>query len=112
MSETFFPDDFVIASFVDDWTKLIRDREVYVIVTRDDVLVKRVVNQVEEKKKLLLVSDNDAYPIKTVNVSEVQEVWWVEAKISLHLEDKNYNIFRRLSNLEADIVMLKETLSK
>jgi phage repressor protein C with HTH and peptisase S24 domain len=84
MEPTLFEGDKVICSYLEPslWETSLKDNYVYVIVTRGDVLVKRIFNRVKEERLLELCSDNDFYKPFTVNISDIREVWYVRAKIS------------------------------
>lgn len=84
MEPTLFEGDKVICSYLEPnlWANSIKDNYVYVIVTRGDVLVKRVYNKLEDNKRLILVSDNDFYEPYPVEIADVKEIWYVRAKLS------------------------------
>jgi len=84
MEPTLFEGDKVICSYLEPtlWENSIKDNYVYIVVTRADVVVKRVFNQLKEKQQLELHSDNDFYEPYTVNVGDIREIWYVRAKIS------------------------------
>jgi signal peptidase I len=76
--------DMIICSYVDNnyWDSSIKDHHVYVIVTEEDILVKRVVNNIRRHRHLELVSDNELYPVIRMNIYEIKEIWYVRSKIS------------------------------
>ncbi|NUO03165.1 MAG: peptidase S24 [Saprospiraceae bacterium] len=84
MEPTLFEGDKVICSYVEPtlWENAVKDNYVYVIVTRGDVLVKRVLNHLKEEKALLLTSDNAFYEPYRVSMNDIREIWFVRAKIS------------------------------
>lgn len=84
MEPTLFEGDKVVCSYLEStlWESSIKDNYVYVVVTKGDVLVKRVHNKIKEEKSLLLISDNAYYDPFMVKLSEIKEVWYVRAKIS------------------------------
>jgi phage repressor protein C with HTH and peptisase S24 domain len=84
MEPTLFEGDKVVCSFVEPalWESSIKDNYVYVVVTRADVLVKRVINRIKEKNLLELVSDNPYYDSYTMSINELREIWYVRAKVS------------------------------
>lgn len=96
MEPTLFEGDKVVCSFLEPtlWESSIKDNYVYVIVTRGDVVVKRVLNFLKEEKQLELISDNNFYESSRVNVGDVREIWYVRAKVSPFLPSpqniKNY----------------------
>lgn len=84
MEPTLFAGDKVICSFIEpmDWAHAIKDHCVYVIVTKGDVLVKRVVNKLRDNKCLELFSDNNYYDPYVIEGGDILELWYVTTKIS------------------------------
>ncbi len=97
MEPTMFEGDKVVCSYLEPtlWETAIKDNYVYVIVTRADVVVKRVVNRLKAEKQLKLFSDNAYYEPYTVNIGDIREIWYVRAKISPFLPSPD-NIKRYL----------------
>lgn len=84
MEPTLFEGDKVVCSFLEPslWESAIKDNYVYVIITRADVMVKRVFNHLKEDKQLQIVSDNAYYEPTRINFGDIREIWYVRAKIS------------------------------
>ena len=84
MDPTLQQGDKVICRYVDpaDWLSGIRDHQVYVVVTRSSVLLKRVANHLAKHRHIELISDNDFYKSVRININEIREVWHLHAKIS------------------------------
>jgi len=76
--------DILICSYLEPtlWESSIRDHHVYVVVTRGDVVVKRVVNNLRKHKHLEMHSDNESYNMYRMQGNDIQEVWFVRSKIS------------------------------
>lgn len=108
MEPTLFEGDKVVCSFIEPnlWESALKDNYVYVIVTRGDVVVKRVFNKIKESRQLELHSDNDFYSPYRVSVSDVREIWYVRAKISPFLPSPN-NI---QNYVRAEVKELKQVL--
>lgn len=108
MEPTLFEGDKVVCSFLEPalWESSLKDNYVYVIVTRADVLVKRVTNKIKESQKLELASDNQYYDPYLVNINDVREIWYVRAKVSPFLPSPQ-NIHNYLID---EIRELKKTL--
>jgi len=69
---------WVTASFIEDWSNL-KSGTPYVVVTKEDgVVFKLVYNKIEEEKSLLLVSTNRLYEPYLVSVNAIAEVWKFE----------------------------------
>jgi transcriptional regulator with XRE-family HTH domain len=108
MEPTLFEGDKVICSYQESnfWETSIKDNYVYVIITQSDVLVKRVYNKISESKSLVLISDNDYYQPFKVNLSDIQEIWYVRAKLSPFLPSPN-----NLNNiLHSEVKELRSTI--
>ena len=109
MEPTLFEGDKVVCSFLEPtlWESSIKDNYVYVIVTRGDVVVKRVTNRLKQEKYLELISDNSFYEPYRVNIGDVREIWYVRAKVSPFLPSpqniKNY--------LRDEVRELKQTIN-
>lgn len=84
MEPTLFEGDKVVCSFVEPtlWENALKDNYVYVIVTRSDVLVKRIENRLKDRKSLLLISDNHYYEPYEASLGDITEIWYVRARIS------------------------------
>lgn len=84
MEPTLYEGDKVVCSFLepDLWESSLKDNYVYVLVTRGDVLVKRVVNHIRRDNTLELRSDNDYYKPYSMPIQDVREIWYVRVKIS------------------------------
>lgn len=108
MEPTLFEGDKVVASFVEstEWETAIKDNYVYVVVTRSDILVKRVENKIKAEQQLTLYSDNDFYQPFTVRLGDVREIWYVRARISPFLPAPN----RIHGHLRDEISDLKKTV--
>ncbi|MCB0638175.1 MAG: LexA family transcriptional regulator [Lewinella sp.] len=84
MEPTLFEGDKVVCSYLEPtlWETGIKDNYVYVIVTRADVLMKRVNNFIKDSKEIELVSDNNYYEPYRLRIGDIREVWYVRAKVS------------------------------
>jgi hypothetical protein len=84
MEPTLFEGDKVVCSYLEPslWESSLKDSYVYVLVTKGDVLVKRVQNKIRDEKCINLISDNPYYEPYEVKITDVVEIWYVRAKIS------------------------------
>lgn len=108
MEPTLFEGDKVVCSYLEPtlWETSLKDNYVYVIVTRGDVLVKRVTNNLKTDKSLLCISDNTYYDPFRMEIGDIREVWYVRAKISPFLPSP-----QNLSNLmREEIKELQKTV--
>lgn len=77
------PGSIVVGEYVENWKEM-KDGLTYIILTKDDGIVyKRVFNNIERNKSLILRSDNPSYPPYDINVNEIMEVWKAKVFISM-----------------------------
>lgn len=108
MEPTLFEGDKVVCSYLEPtlWESSLKDNYVYVVVTRGDVVVKRIFNLIKEERTLELRSDNDFYQPFRIDLNEIREIWYVRAKISPFLPSP-----QNIQNiLQADLKELKTTV--
>jgi hypothetical protein len=113
MVRTFFDGDLVFGKYVED-LRDIKDGRVYVIVSKNDgIVLKRVINRIEERDKLILKSDNKDgnYPTYTINTEDIVEVWYVTMYASKQMPEP-VDIYDRLHELESKIVDLEGALQR
>jgi transcriptional regulator with XRE-family HTH domain len=93
--------DIVFAEYVEDVFNL-KDGRVYVVVTTEGVLVKRVINRLKtDAKVLVLNSDNKGgdYPAIIVHAGEIREVWEYKAHLSRQLP-MNTDLFDEINDIK------------
>lgn len=124
MEPTLFEGDKVVCSFLDPtlWETSIKDNFVYVLVTRADVLVKRVFNHLKTDKQIELYADNTFYEPYRLNLGDIREIWYVRAKISPFLpspqnvsnllREEMQELRKQLGHQNRMIHLLNETVEK
>ncbi|WP_408041837.1 XRE family transcriptional regulator [Tenacibaculum litopenaei] len=113
MVRTFFDGDLVFGKYVEHLED-IKDGRVYVIVSKNDgIVLKRVINRIQERGKLILKSDNKTgnYPTYTINAEEIMEVWYVTMFASKQMPEP-VDVYDRLHDLESQLVELQEQISR
>lgn len=111
MVRTFFDGDLVFGKYVESLND-IKDGRIYVIVSKNDgIVLKRVINRIEERGKLILKSDNKNgnYPTYTIDAEEVMEVWYVTMFASKQMPEP-VDVYDRLHELESQLVELRESM--
>ncbi|NJC24871.1 S24 family peptidase [Neolewinella antarctica] len=110
MEPTLFEGDKVVCSFLEPtlWESGIKDNFAYVIVTRSDVVVRRVKNLIGESKELELLPENKFYESRRVTQAELREIWYVRARITPFLPSPQ-NIQRYVHD---EMMQLKETIAQ
>lgn len=76
--------DKVIGHFLEPtlWESALKDQHVYIVVSRSEVVMRRVSNQLKEKKLLYLHPENEHYDSYPLPLNDLREIWQVRAKIS------------------------------
>ncbi len=111
MYDTLDHGDWVICRYIDRLSD-IREGYVHVLVTKEEICVKRLLNRVNERGKIVLISDNEDYPTREVDADEVSEIWLVKAKIGFQLRPRRRDLFRIINDLQADMVEIKARIAK
>ncbi len=113
MEPTLQHSDKVVCSFIEPqyWEHAIKNGQVYVVLTDEGIVVKRLINHIRSDRALDLVSDNSTYDIVKLPVEQVREVWWVRLKISPYLDKPSSQDVNLQSQLEHQNRMI-EQLSK
>lgn len=104
---------YVTGEYLQNWN-MIKDGLPYIVVTKDDGAVfKMVYNQVVEKQSLQLCSTNPAYEPYNVHVNDVLEIWKFINYISNDLPEPNLNnsnVSATMMNLQREVKEIKNTL--
>jgi transcriptional regulator with XRE-family HTH domain len=106
---------WVTGEYVQNW-QTIRDGQPYIVVTRQDGIVFKVVyNQLKEKGGLLLCSTNPIYSPYEVPIGEVLEVWKFVHFISSQLPEPNLSrddLARSVLDLRKEVGHLRLTMEQ
>lgn len=110
MEPTLFEGDKVVCSFLEPtlWESGLKDNFAYVLVTRSDVVVKRVINHLREGKEVELFSDNTFYDPYRVPLGDLREIWYVRARITPFLPSPQ-NIRRYIHD---EVSELRQTINQ
>lgn len=109
------PGDKVVCRFIEprDWITSIRDHHVYVVVSRGNVVIKRVINNLHRHRHLLLVSDNEEFKPYRLNVNDIREVWLVKTRISTFdhsLKDVSSVLYDQMESMQSAFQEQKQML--
>jgi phage repressor protein C with HTH and peptisase S24 domain len=87
MEPTLLTGDKIIGAFVEPqyWEQGIKDHQIHVLVTYNEVVVKRVMNFIRAEKMLELHSDNKGIPPYHLPIQELREAWIVRLRITPNL---------------------------
>jgi phage repressor protein C with HTH and peptisase S24 domain len=112
MQGTLEDGDWIICRYVEKWAHDILDNRVYVVVSETDVLVKRVLNQINERGRLSLHSDNPSFDVQDMDWQEVREVWQGVARLTLDLTNTRLDVPVELAKLQAVTAEVLRRLDK
>ena len=107
MLPSFYPDDWVLAKAIVNMNEA-SNNKIYVIVLQDSVLVKKL-QKLPDPSKILLVSLNEEYVPFEVNVSDIQEIWQVNSKLTFNLDAPSESSLMR--ELQQSMIELKNQVS-
>ncbi|WP_040279569.1 S24 family peptidase [Psychroserpens damuponensis] len=113
MVGTFFNGDMVFGRYIEAFND-IKDGRVYIIISKNDgVVLKRVINRIEDQGKLILKSDNKDgnYPTFTINSEDIMEVWDVAMYASKQMPEP-VDVSDRLHDLESKLLELQQKVSQ
>ena len=102
MLPNFRPEEWVLAKAVPNLSDA-SDHKVYVVVMYDTVVVKKL-HKLNDPSKVKLVSFNTEYQPFEVEVSEIQELWQVNSKLTFNLDASSESgILRELQESMLDL---------
>jgi hypothetical protein len=88
MEPTFRQSDIVIAAFIEPryWEQALKNGQLYIIVTRQEVVIKRITNRIKAEKIIDCNSDNPDFETYSIPVTDILEIWKVRMKLTSHFE--------------------------
>jgi hypothetical protein len=78
----------VIAAFIEPrfWEQAIKSSQIYIVVTKKDVVIKRIVNHIKANQTIECCSDNAAYEAYRIELDDILEVWKARVKLTSHID--------------------------
>jgi plasmid maintenance system antidote protein VapI len=88
MEPVFMPGDIVIASFIEPkyWEQAMKQGQIYIIVTQQDIVIKRINNFLKSLGHLECCSDNTDFETYTIDAIDILEVWKPSLKLTKYIE--------------------------
>ncbi|MEB0299588.1 LexA family transcriptional regulator [Mucilaginibacter sp. 5C4] len=111
MLPTHHSGSIAIGRFVESFND-IRDRRIYILVTKEGIVLKRVLNRIADDNKLILLSDNDnkrEYPNYLVSPEDVLEIWYWRASIIRESPEPG-TVYTRINDLEGRLALIESLL--
>jgi phage repressor protein C with HTH and peptisase S24 domain len=110
MEPTIQQGSWVIGQYVQDWHTL-KDDYIYIIVMQDAILIKRVLNRIDNRQGLVLKSDNREYENKNIDIDDVRELWLLKAEMRYNFKNPSQEMYLQLQHLMADVEDIKNQLA-
>lgn len=107
MHPTVYNHDWLFCKYLEDPLNNIREGYIHVLLTKEGVVVKRLLNRIQERGTVVCQSDNQQYPSYEERLDNILQIWKVEAKLSFILRNEGAEVNNRLNTLEADMVEIK-----
>lgn len=108
-------DSIVIGEFIQDFYN-IQNNEAYIIVTREEGIVFKLVgNNIQKDQSLRLISLNVAFEPYDVPVSEVTEVWKFVCYLNTEIPEPESDIsklMKQMEQMKSDINLLSQNLKQ
>jgi phage repressor protein C with HTH and peptisase S24 domain len=111
MNSTLESGDMVVASYVENWSD-IKDDDVYVVVSEDGIVVKRVQNMIDRASGILITSDNPQFAPDFISAEKIYEVWKACALVSKSFSRKPSDVISELNSLKNKFEELSITNKK
>jgi transcriptional regulator with XRE-family HTH domain/signal peptidase I len=111
MFDTLYHGDWVICQRLESLND-IREGYIHVIVTHEELSVKRILNRTKQRNKIVLKSDNEAYPPREIDVSDIQEIWLVKMFMGFNMPNRNLDVKKVLNDLQTKYLDLDSRLKK
>ncbi|MFB9052918.1 XRE family transcriptional regulator [Formosa undariae] len=105
---------FVVGKFIEDVRDIQNGRTYVVLTSTQGMVYKRVYNQIEENKGLLLVSDNKTYDPYFISIHDVLELWEFTCCINTQEYDEHElqisSIIRMFTELGIELKALEKMI--
>ncbi len=83
---------------------------IYVLVSREEILIRRIVNYTNDTDMLVCKADNPTYPLSFIRLGELQDLWHMGGIFSTKLKGIVEEIGQQLKAFENSIAALKENV--
>lgn len=104
MEPTLYPGDYVVGRLIEKSEyEQIRDHFIYIVVTREGVVIKRLINRLRQRGEIRCRSDNRKYSAYNVQEDDIISVFEAKAKLSFNFTNEQGNLFDMYHDLEEKI---------
>ncbi|KUJ60884.1 hypothetical protein AR687_15880 [Flavobacteriaceae bacterium CRH] len=111
MYPTLHDSSYIVGEWVENWSTDITDDKIYIIVSlAHGILVKRVLNRIQEFGNLYCKSDNRTdYPSFEIDPKDILEIWAFKMHLSFELSNP-INLQQRVNDLESKLIFLENKI--
>ncbi len=102
-------DDIVTARNIENCSDIIFN-DIYVLVTNEEILIRRVLSYISDTGVLVCKADNSNYPLSIIKVEELQELWHMGGVFSTKLNGIVEEMGRQLKEFERSISVLRDNV--
>jgi hypothetical protein len=100
--------EWVIGRYASNGVNDITDNQIYVVVTRNALLVKRVISQINESRTIRLISTNKEYKDQELSIDEVQELWSFAGAIKFDLDANESDLMNVVLDIQQRMIELQK----
>ena len=111
MEDTLYDGEIAITEFIEDFKNL-RDGQIYVLISNEGVLIKRVFIYQNGIDAVICRSDNQKYPSFNLQFKDVLELWEVKAKLTAEFLSKPLNEPRKYFDMDDRIRKLEQQINE
>ncbi|HRQ29119.1 MAG TPA: helix-turn-helix domain-containing protein [Saprospiraceae bacterium] len=101
----------VIASYVENLSGL-KDQKTYIVISRQEGVVYKRIQQLKDQNQLLLISDNELYKPYTIHYREIAELWQYYAHLSFSDSKAAFNslLEDKLAEIKYELKIIRDQL--
>lgn len=108
MEPTLYSGDYIVGRLIEKGDyQLIKDYFIYIVVTRDGIVVKRLLNRLKERGQIRCRSDNRKFSAYNIEEDDIINIFQAKAKLSFNFSNEQANLFDMYHELEERIETLE-----
>lgn len=109
MAGTVHKDDIITAQYVRNCADIVFN-DIYVLVSQEEILIRRIVNYIKDTEILICKADNTTYPLSFIKLGELQELWHMGGIFSTKLKGIVEEMGQQLKAFESSIAALRDNV--
>lgn len=99
-------DDMITVRNIENCSDIVFN-DVYVLVTNEEILIRRIAGYIADTNVFICKADNASYPLSIIELGELQELWHMEGVLSTKLNGIVEEMARQLEEFERSISALR-----